>query len=245
MIAEDFQTETSSFPATSYSRDSLLLSTASDYTPCSNCQASLLQAKFAQLESKIDTIFSLASTLNSKHLEHNSQALFNLSSSSADCLDSMKNSRCINLVVRLIYEEWTELFEFFTFYTKSCLDKSALSLLSDKVCLLEVLNRRLLSRELANQTLANLVDDTRASKKLRIYELIKKLNAFSQSFFSFLISRIDSQTLDSVAINDHVLVATTGLFSNDTLQSLNESLGELVKRSFDEEQRFYLGKLGG
>ncbi len=246
MITSDLITEASSFPTISDSKDSLILSTSTNTdSTCANCQATILQEKFAQLETKIDTIFSLASTLNSKHLHHNSQALFNLSASSTDCLDSMKNSRCINLVVRLIYEEWNELYDFYDLFKQKRLEQSSFTLLSDRICLLEILNRRLLSRELANQTLANLIGVTNTSKELRIYESIKKLNVYSHKFYSYLISRIDTQTLDCVYIEDHVMTSSLELFSCDTLNSLNENLNDLAKRSLDEEQRFYLCKLGG
>lgn len=139
---------------------------------CTNCQSNLLERKFVQLEHKIDTIFSLASALNSRSLEQNSQALYQMSEAQEN-RTSMKNAQCLSLVVRISYDEWNELYEFFNLYKQRRLERNAFSLFKNKSTFIEILNRRLLSRRLANQTLSNLIPSTLVQKVLILFLLAK------------------------------------------------------------------------
>lgn len=150
---------------------------------CTNCQSNLLERKFAQLEHKIDTIFSLASALNSRSLEQNSQALFEMSEAQEN-RTSMKNAQCLNLVVRISYDEWNELYEFFNLYKQHRLERNTFSLFKNKSTFIEILNRRLLSRRLANQTLSNLIPSTLVQKVLILFLLAKVF--VSKKIFKFL-----------------------------------------------------------
>lgn len=120
---------------------------------CEKCQ---FEMKFSNLEVKIDTIFSLASTLNSQNLEQNSQILYNMSESNLN-FDSIQNSNCLQLVIKIVYDEWNEFFEFFHLYKQNKLEENMFSLFKNKRNFIQILQRRLLSRKLGNQTMFNLI----------------------------------------------------------------------------------------
>jgi len=246
---EDLSSDSSKESAISSANSSSLLGS------CTNCQSTLLERKFSQLETKIDTIFSLASALNSRSLEQNSQTLYQMSELQENRA-SMKNANCLNLVVRIIYDEWNELFEFFSLYKEHKLNRSIFSLFKNKSTFIEILNRRLLSRKLACQTLSNLISskflpqngqpsEQEVRKKLNVFNFIRKITEFNENYFSFIISHIDSHTLNSVEFNEELASSSANILSIQELTALNESLSELTKRSFDEEQRLYLIAFGG
>lgn len=247
-------------------------------TGCEKCQ---FQTKFSQLEVKIDTIFSLASTLNSQNLEQSSQILYNMSESNLN-FDSMQNTNCLGLVIKIVYDEWNELFEFFHLYKHNKLGDNMFSLFKNKKNFIQILQRRLLARKLGNQTIFNLImssnktevifyilfDHTfylnkyiiqsfkmdfdiasqpinlKNGKDLKIYELTRSITNYSTSFYEFLISKINGQTLNFIELNTVVLNDTKSVFSLSALTNLKENLNELAKRSFDEEQRQLCTSLG-
>ena len=204
-----------------------------------------LNKKLSQLELKIDVVYSLASTLNSRYLEQNSKILLDLSVRKQHC-ESMQTANCFGLITRIVYDEWNELYDFFELCKQDRVDL-AFSIFRNKRNFVDILRRRLESRKLANETVANLLTNSQAMdatrKQAKIAETIRHLNKYSEGFLHLFITKIDGVKEDEPF--NFVALTEEALADSSRLTELNNLIADLAKRSYDEQHRSHLIRLGG
>ena len=180
----------------------------------------LNNATSIRIEKKFDSIYSLASMLNSRNLEQNSQILLNLTESFDYC-QSMRDSNFMAILSQIIYDEWRELYEYLD--DQNLIENNKL----DDICKL-----RLNARAKAKKAMSNIITASSVNKnsnnnnnnksEMRIWDMLQIVNNFNESF----------------------LVDQSFLYDSIKLNELNEAISDLLKRSFDDQQKNYLINLG-
>lgn len=216
---------------------------------------------FNEISFKVDTIYSLASILNSRNLEQNSQILFNLSKSQ-DSFVSMGKTNFINILKQIIYDEWTELYEWFDYYRHSISDQSSLCYTASNAQLFEIFTRRANARLQACQALQNFLqinptcsnisssesttfdisqnilfesNQTHLNEKNKILLSVIAINEYNQKFYNSIIDFISS-----TSNNNETSSILSGLTDMESIYKLRECVCDISKRSFNEQQRFIL-----
>ena len=199
-----------------------------------------------RLDESVAHVFSLASILNSRSVEQNSQLLLSLTKSKESCT-AMRQSNCMSVLTRIIYDEWTELYDWFDVYKRQ-----QTNFRFDAEKLVEILNRRLHARKTSTKAIRNLIlnttslDSTKTGenvkliltsrKEAKIFEAIAVISSFNDAFFSCIFKRIGDESF--------TLSLEETLFSALKLNELREIISELVKRTFDDAQRGILVEFG-
>jgi hypothetical protein len=165
-----------------------------------------------RIEKKFDSIYSLASMLNSRNLEQNSQILLNLTESFDYC-QSMRESNFMTILGQIIYDEWRELYEYLD--DQNLIENSKL----DDICKI-----RLNARTKAKKAMSNLIMNNSNNNRLElnVWDMLQVVNGFNESF---LVNK--SFDYDLFKLNE-----------------LNDAISDLLKRSFDEQQKNILINLG-
>ena len=193
------------------------------------------------LSQSVANVFSLASILNSRSLEQNSQILLSLTRSKESCI-AMRQSNCISVLIRIIYDEWIELYDWFEIYKKD----TGLGLI-ETTKLAEIMSRRLNSRKTSTKAIRNLILNTisldssktgenlklvlTSRKEAKIFDTIMVITNFNDSFFGLIFKKITTE--NAISFYDAL-----------KLNELRDSINDLVKRSFDDDQRNILAEFG-
>ncbi len=179
--------------------------------------------------------------MNVRNLEQNSRILLDLSQSKENC-DILIQSKNSGLIVKLIYDEWNELYEYCSAFKEKSNSKLSFIVFDNRKNLFTLLSRRLIARRYAEQALNNLIlneyETNFCDMKIELMDLIFKLVKFNENILEHLIEHLKKTNTDVLLDADY--------FSPEKIQLIKHILEEMSKQSsVDVLRRLNLIELGG
>lgn len=132
--------------------------------------------------------------MNIRNLEQNSRILLDLSQSKENC-DLLIKSNNGYVIIKIIYDEWHELYEYCLAHKQKSKSNLTFFLFENRLTLVNLLNRRMITRRLGQQSLNNLIlneyeTDHSLDYKLNLNDIIFKIIKFNETLFESIINGI-------------------------------------------------------